>query len=50
MQIFDIVTTLAIIWCFVSIGMYVVGLGDKLDFQNKILTEIKEQIERTLNN
>lgn len=48
MDIFTIIATIIIIWCFVNIGIYIVKLGDKLDFQNRILTEINEQIERIL--
>ena len=48
MDIFNIIATLIILWCFVNIGIYIVKLGDKLDFQNKVLTEINDQIERIL--
>lgn len=44
MQLFTIITTLVIIWCFVSIGMYMVGLADKLDVQNEILTDIRDKL------
>ncbi len=44
MQIFTIISTLIVIWCFVNIGIYIVKLGDKLDFQNEILIDIRDKL------
>ncbi len=44
MDIFNIITTLIIVWCVLNIGIYVVKLGDKLDFIIQLLKEINEQL------